>query len=104
MHKRSARALLATLLTLSAALNATGRQAQASPYATHHADMVFVTPYMTQAKGNLGDYSSAPDGEKYLVVWLQATNRNDIPRSKVDPFVKTREWANLRWTLLLPVC
>lgn len=71
--------MIALLVICGAAIG--GVPAQASPYATYHADMVWVTPYMTHAPGDLGAFTSAPSGQEWLIVWLSAVNRNDIPRS-----------------------
>lgn len=55
--------------------------AHASPYKTVHADMIFVTPYALQVRGDLGDFSAPQDGYMFLVVSLQAANHNDVPLS-----------------------
>jgi len=84
MHKRFARALaIAAMLPIFAASGA--GHAHASPYATHHADMLWVTPYLTQVTVKVGDYAPDPSpGNEYLVLWVQATNRNDVPMNTTD--------------------
>jgi hypothetical protein len=61
------RALVLTALLSLLVLGATSAlpaAAARNAYATHHADMIFVTPYATQVRSDLGSYTTPDVGKE----------------------------------------